>query len=216
MHRLPGRRLGARALAPWREIRTTIATDAMNRANAMAAAIHAIKPGYEMVGQALTVRAIAADISPLLYALSVARPGDVLVVDAGGHTDNAVLGGNMANEALARGMAGLVIDGAIRDVAEIRELGIPTFTRAVTPAGPHAGQVGEVGAPVSCGGVIVQCGDLVLGDDDGVVVVPRQRMAEVLAACQQTLAAEAEWQRRIAAGDSFRDILELPEPETRD
>lgn len=210
LHSFPKRRLSAKALAPWMEIRSPIASDAMNKAKTLDAAIRPIAPGYSMLGQALTVRAVAGGIAPLLHALSLAKPGDVLVVDAGGFADNAVLGGNMTNEAMRRGMAGLVIDGAIRDLAEIRDHGIPTFTRAVTPAGPNFAETGDVGGPVSCGGVLVNAGDLVLGDDDGVVVVPRARMATVLAACQATLAAEAEWERRIAAGEAFTRILDLP------
>jgi regulator of RNase E activity RraA len=210
LHALPKRRLGAGALAPWAPIRSTIATDAMNKANALDAAIRPIRAGYEMLGQALTVRAMAGDITPLLHALSLTKPGDVLVVDAGGYADNAVLGGNMTNQAMRQGMAGLVIDGAIRDVAEIRGYGIPTFTRAITPAGPNFSGIGDVGGPVSCGGVQVKTGDLVIGDDDGIVIVPRGQMAAVLAACQETLKAEAAWERRIGAGETFADILELP------
>lgn len=210
LHALPKRRLGAKALAPWAGVRSPIATDAQNKANALDAAIRPIKAGYQMLGQALTVRAVAGDITPLLHALSVARAGDVLMVDAGGYADNAVLGGNMTNEAVRQGMAGLVIDGAIRDVAEIRDMGIPCFTRAVTPAGPNFSQIGDVGGPISCGGVQVKTGDLVIGDDDGITVVPKARMAEVLATCQETLKAEDEWDRRINAGDRFADILDLP------
>ncbi|MFP6748711.1 MAG: RraA family protein [Alphaproteobacteria bacterium] len=210
LHPLPKRRLGAKALAPWAEIRAPIATDAMNKANALDAAIRPIKAGYGMLGQALTVRAMAGGITPLLHALSVARPGDVLVVDGGGHANNAILGGNMANEALRRGMAGLVMDGAIRDVAEIRALGIPCFTRAITPAGPNFADIGDVGGPISCGGVGVRTGDLVIGDDDGITIVPKARMGSVLAACLETLRAEEEWERRIKAGETFAKILDLP------
>ena len=210
LHPLPKRRLGEKALAPWAEIRSPIASDAMDKAKTLDAAIRPIAPGFRMLGQALTVRAIAGGIVPLLHAISLARPGDVLVVDGGGYADNAVLGGNMTNEAVRRGITGLVIDGAIRDVAEIRDYGIPTFTRAITPAGPNFAETGDVGGPVSCGGVLVKSGDLVIGDDDGITIVPRSRVAAALAACQATLKAEAEWDRRIAAGDTFADILDLP------
>ncbi|MDP6831870.1 MAG: RraA family protein [Alphaproteobacteria bacterium] len=210
LHALPKRRLGAKALTPWAGVRSPIATDAQNKLNALDAAIRPIKTGYTMLGQALTVRAMAGDITPLLHALSLARAGDVLMVDAGGYADNAVLGGNMCNEAVRQGMAGLVIDGAIRDVAEIRDMDIPCFTRAVTPAGPNFSQIGDVGGPISCGGVQVKTGDLVIGDDDGITVVPKARLAAVLAVCQETLKAEAEWDRRINAGDSFAEILDLP------
>ena len=209
LHALPKRRLGAKALAPWTDIRSPIATDAMHKANALDAAIRPIKPGYLMLGQALTVRAMAGDITPLLHALSVAQAGDVLMVDAGGYADNAVLGGNMTTEAMRLGLAGLVIDGAIRDVAEIRDQGIPCFTRAIPPSGPNFSYIGDVGAPISCGGVQVKTGDLVIGDDDGITVVPKTRLTEVLGACQDTLKAEAEWDRRIKLGEKFSDILDL-------
>ncbi len=210
LHSLPKQRISKSALALWAEIRSPIASDAMNKAKTLDAAIRPIAPGFRMLGQALTVRAIAGGITPLLQALSLARTGDVLVVDAGGFADNAVLGGNMTNEAVRRGMAGLVIDGAIRDLAEIRDYGIPCFTRAVTPAGPNFAEVGDVGGPVSCGGVLVKSGDLVIGDDDGITIVPRGQMAAVLEACRATLKAEAEWDRRIGAGESFAEILNLP------
>ncbi len=209
LHALPKHRLGTKALARWADIRSTIASDSMNKAGTLAAAIRPIKPGYRMLGQALTVRAIAGDITPLLHGISQTKPGDILIVDGGGCMDNAILGGNMANEASCRGVAGLVIDGAIRDVAEIRELDIPCFTRAITPAGPNYSYIGDVGAPISCGGTLVESGDLVIGDDDGVTVVPRRRINKVLTVCRETLAAEAEWDRRINAGESFTDILDL-------
>ena len=209
LHALPKHRLGAKALARWADIRSPIASDSMNKAGTLAAAIRPIKPGYRMLGQALTVRAIAGDITPLLHGISQTKPGDILIVDGGGCMDNAILGGNMAKEASCRGVAGLVIDGAIRDVAEIRELDIPCFTRAITPAGPNYSYIGDVGAPISCGGTLVESGDLVIGDDDGVTVVPRRRINKVLTVCRETLAAEAEWDRRINAGESFTDILDL-------
>ena len=209
LHALPKHRLSAKALARWADIRSPVASDSMNKAGTLAAAIRPIKPGYLMLGQALTVRAIAGDITPLLHGISQTKPGDILMVDGGGYVDNAILGGNMANEASRRGVAGLVIDGAIRDVAEIRELDIPCFTRAVNPAGPNYSYIGDVGAPISCGGTLVESGDLVIGDDDGVTVVPRRRIDSVLTACLETLAAEAEWDRRITAGESFTEILAL-------
>ena len=209
LHALPKRRLGPKALGPWEDIRSPIASDSMNKSGALDAAIRPLRLGYLMLGQALTVRAMAGDITALLHALSVAQKCDVLMVDGGGHGNNAILGGNMTNEAVRRGMAGLVIDGAIRDAAEIRDLAIPCFTRAITPAGPHFGDTGDVGGPISCGGVVVHTGDLVIGDDDGVTIVPKSQMGTVLAACQATLTAEAEWERRIQAGEPFAEILGL-------
>ncbi len=209
IHKAEFERLSEAELAPWRAARTPLLSDAMAAANTLSAELRPLDRGTAFVGQALTVRAIAADLLPGLQALKLARPGDVLVIDAGGHKDNAVLGGNMNSQARAKGIVGLVIDGAIRDVAEIRASGMPTFARAVTPAGPHKGGVGEVNGVISLGGVAVAPGDLICGDDDGVVVVPLARRAEILAEHDRIRSLERDWAKRLAAGEDFLAILGL-------
>ncbi len=213
LHPRRHRRLSDEERADWQALRAPIISDSMNRARTMAAAIKPVGPGMRLLGQALTVRTIAADITPLLYALEVAEPGDVLVVDAAQHVDNAVLGGHMNNEALRRGLVGIVIDGSVRDVEELRSSGMPVFSRGVTPAGPHSGLIGDVNLSISCGGVTVDPGDIVVGDDDGVVVVPLDRARDVLQRCREHLEIEADWARRIADGEGFARILDLPPPE---
>lgn len=213
LHPRRHRRLSEEERAAWADLRAPIISDSMNRARTMAAAITPVAPGLRLLGQALTVRTIAADITPLLYALEIAEPGDVLVVDAAQHVDNAVLGGHMNNEALKRGIAGIVIDGSVRDVEELRTSGMPVFSRGITPAGPHSGLIGDVNLSISCGGVTVDPGDIVIGDDDGVVVVPLDRADDVARRCREHLDVEAEWAWRIAAGESFARILDLPPAE---
>jgi len=123
-------------------------------------------------------------------ATALLRPREVLVIDAGGYEDVAVWGGIATRSAIARGAAGIVIDGAVRDVAEIRELGFPCYARTAVPRGPHKGWGGVIDGPISCGGCPVAPGDIVLGDDDGIVIVPLARRQQVYEACQAKLTQE--------------------------
>ena len=143
----------------------------------------------------------------------LAEPGEVLVVDAGGYQDTAVWGGIMTRAAVQRGLAGLVVDGAVRDVAEIRELGFPCFARAAVPAGPHKGFGGIIDGPISCAGCPVKPGDLVLGDDDGVCVVPLERAQKLLTASLDKIAQEERINANTAAGGLPSDAMGLPDPE---
>jgi RraA family protein len=138
----------------------------------MDAAIRPLSADMVICGPALTVEAHPADNLMMHAALSVAKPGDVLVVNGGGDLSAALIGGILATQAKAAGIAGLVIDGAIRDVAEIVELGLAAFCRGVTPVGPTRAHPGRVGVPVVCGGVAVAPGDLVVADRDGVLIIP--------------------------------------------
>jgi regulator of RNase E activity RraA len=124
-----------------------------------------------------------------------------------------VWGEIMTRAAMRRGVAGLVLDGAVRDVAAIRELGFPVYCRAVVPRGPHKGFGGTIDAPVACGGVSVSPGDLIVGDDDGIAVVPMAKVETVLAAAQAAEAREAETIAKIEGGLTSAEILGIPEPE---
>ena len=199
-------------LERWRQVATSVAADAMNRSQAMVGAIKPLKPGLMLCGQARTVQAMVGDNGPLHAAVSLARKGEVLVVDACGCEDTAVWGEILTTPAIARGIAGVVLDGASRDAARIRELGFPVFCRAVVPRGPHKGFGGVIDGPISAGGVPVSPGDLVLGDDDGVVVVPRSRIAEAAAAVATVLAKEKQLSDGIASGRSTTELLGIAVP----
>jgi regulator of RNase E activity RraA len=205
--------LSADALARWRDIPAAVAGDCLNRSQSMAGAVKPVSPGMRLVGQARTVQAMVGDNSIIHAAAALARPGEVLVIAAGGVLDVAVWGGIANKAALARGLAGVVIDGAARDLAELREHGLPVYVRGITPAGPHKGFGGAIDGPIACAGCPVGPGDVVLGDDDGVVVVPLARQATVLEAARAKLAEEARWLEAIAAGRTMADILGLPTPE---
>lgn len=132
-----------------------------------------------MLGTALTVRT-APGVNLLVHAaLDVAQPGDVLVVDGGGDLSRAIAGELMAARALILGVQGFVIHGAVRDAAGFRRRAFPVYARGTTPAGPYKESPGEVNVAIGCGGVVVHPGDIVVGDEDGVAMVPRGPAVEV-------------------------------------
>ena len=205
--------LAPEALDAWRGIPPAVASDCMNRSRFMAAAIKPVKAGTTLVGQARTVTSMVGDNGISHVATALLRPGEVLVIDAKGYEDVAVWGGVATRAALARGAAGVVIDGAVRDVAEIRELDFPCYARAVVPSGPHKGFGGTIDGTIACAGCPVAPGDIVLGDDDGIVVVPLADQAELLAVCRDKLEQEKGWLAAIEAGRTMADHLGLGEAE---
>ncbi|QVQ52647.1 RraA family protein [Spiractinospora alimapuensis] len=134
--------------------------------------LHRISGRY-LAGIAITVRTRPSDNLMVHRALDLAEPGDVLVVDACGGSAHAIIGGLMARYASHRGIAGIVVDGAVRDVEDLNALGLPVFARGLNPNGPYKDGPGEINTPIGCGGEAVLPGDLILGDADGVVVVPQ-------------------------------------------
>jgi len=128
--------------------------------------------GAKVAGRAYTVLTRAGDNLYIHEAMKQIEPGQVMVVDGGGDESRALMGDLIGARAQAQGIAGFIIDGAVRDAPALRELGLPVFARTVTPAGPYKFGPGHLEVPVSIGGVVVRPGDIVIGDEDGVVVVP--------------------------------------------
>lgn len=155
-------------------------SDAAGGEIAMDARIRAAWRGARVSGPAFTVRTPPGQHPAVEQALELAAPGDVIVVDAGGSTARALWGDRMSLRARERGIAGVVVDGAVRDVDRVEQLGFPLFAVTSVPTGPHTDAEGEVGVPIVCGGIAVEPGDLVVGDADGVVVVPRADAAKLL------------------------------------
>ena len=203
-------RLPEAVLAAWRGIPPAIISDELNRTGAMAAAIKPLAPGMTCLGQALTVQCMVGDNGPLHYAVTKAWPGAVLVADARGHTDTAVWGGILTLAAKHAGIVGVIIDGAVRDVAELRQSGLGVFARAAVPRGPHKGFGGEINGPIQCGGVAVNPGDMVVGDDDGVVVVKPGQLPGLLERCRARLEKEKMIVRELAAGKTTVELTGLP------
>ena len=212
-HAIDFETLKPETLDAWRKIPPAVVSDCMNRTHFMAAAIKPVRPGTRLAGQARPVTAMVGDNSISHAAIPLVNEGEVLVIDAGGTTDVAVWGAIMTHAAMARGIAGLVIDGAVRDVAEIRELGFPCFARAHVPSGPHKGFGGIIDGPIACAGCPVKPGDLVIGDDDGVAVVPLEWADDMLAASLAKIAQEEETLKAIAEGRTTAEILGIGEPE---
>ena len=204
-------RLSAAQLSAWADVPAAVASDAMNRAGAMHAAISPIAPSMRIVAQARTVDCMAADNSALHAAMSVCERGDVLVCNAQAYENHAIFGGLMTQAAVYAGLAGLVIDGAVRDSAEIAELGFNCFARAVVPRGPHKTFGGVIDAPVACGGISVSPGDLIVADADGVAVVPFARVDEVMDGVQTILARERRALDALANGGTLAEIYGVPE-----
>jgi regulator of RNase E activity RraA len=192
----------------WASLSCALVSDCLERFQAMDAGVRRLSGG-RLLGRAVPVRTMVGESATLHAAVQQAPAGAVLVIDAEGHLGRAVWGEVLTVAAQAAGLSGVVIDGVIRDVAAIRERGFPVFARGSCPAGPHKGWKGEIGQPVTCGGVVTRAGDLVVGDDDGVVVVPSERIADVAAAAQERLRTEAEWLRRIESGETSVDVLGL-------
>jgi regulator of RNase E activity RraA len=183
-----------------------VLSDVLGRAQAMTGRITALTVPA-LTGPAFPVRVVAGDNKTIHQALGQVPAGAVLVVDAGGYRDRAVWGEVMTIAAQQRGVAGLVLDGATRDVTAIRERGFPVFARGTSPAGPHKAGGGTIGAPICCGGVAVVAGDIVVADADGVTVVPAGRLAATWAAAQQRLLDEQGWIARIRSGESSASVL---------
>lgn len=153
--------------------------DCMNRIAAVDAAIEPIGTG-QLLGTAFTVRVPQGDNLMFHAAMDLAKPGDVIVIDAGGFTDRAIFGELMATYCKSRGIRGIVCDGAIRDrggLAEMEEF--PVYARSATPNGPYKNGPGEINVPVVIGGKLVRPGDIIVGDDDGVIVIPPEFAAEI-------------------------------------
>ena len=183
-------------------------SDAMGRQNSMN---HHMKPlwrGARICGPALTVKAYACDNLMPHKAMQIARPGDVMVIQAGGHLEGALWGDLLTKSAVVRGLGGVVMDAAARDVDAIEEQRFPIFSTAVLPGGTYKTNPGSINVPISVAGAAVEPGDIIVGDTDG-VVVPRAMAAEVLAKARAIVANEVTMTKRVEGGELIFDILDL-------
>ncbi|MFB3167177.1 RraA family protein [Neobacillus sp. 179-C4.2 HS] len=154
-------------------IPTTCISDAMDGLNNLHPAIRPLKENYKLAGRAHTVKIPVGENLSVLKAIREANPGDILVVDAKGDQYRAIAGDFVLGMAQTLGIGGLVVDGVIRDIVGIKALNFPVFSRGTTVAAGAKARVGEVNVPISCGGVPVNPGDIIVGDADGVVVIPQ-------------------------------------------
>ena len=173
--------------------------DAMDRLGVADSAIQAVWPGAKLAGPAFTVWTRPGDNKGIHAALQQARPGDVIVVAGGGDASRALLGELIGERAINLGVAGFALDGAARDAEALGEIGMPVFARATSPAGPYKDGPFRLGTAVAFGGVPVLPGDVIVGDSDGVVVVPREQAAAVAEAAEAVFADETGRRQSIVA-----------------
>jgi RraA family protein len=182
--------------------------DCLGRAAAMDSRVKGLSHGIKLVGPALTVKVPPIDNLMIHKALTLVKPGDVMVIDGGGDHSWALLGFLMVSTAIKLGLAGLIVDGCIRDAAEIRKSGFPIFAAGINPNGPMKEGPGEINYPIQCGGQIVHPGDLIVADDDGVVVVPRDHAAGIVDNVKAVIAKEEKRLAEIEAGVTTRPGLD--------
>lgn len=185
--------------------------EAMGKRGALPHQIKPIWPEALLCGVALTVKSRPGDNLMLHKAVALARPGDVLVVDNDGFLEAGLWGEIITVAAMQRGIVGLVTNGAVRDTVPIRRLGFPVFCAGVSIKGTTKSVPGKINNPITFEGVAVSPGDVVVGDNDGVVIVPRAEAAQVLAAAEAKESSEAEVIKKIKEGQMTMDLLGMNE-----
>jgi regulator of RNase E activity RraA len=194
------RKIGVGVVERFARLPVANVSDGMSRLTSGGAQLRPMHGGGGMAGPALTVKAAPGDNLMLHKAIALAEPGDVIVVDAGGDLTNALVGEMMLMQMAKRGVAGVVINGAIRDAGYIRGQKLPVFAAGVTHRGPYKNGPGEINVPIAINGMVIEPGDLVIGDDDGVLCVPIDQVEAVFKAATAKFEAEQKQIANIQAG----------------
>ena len=188
---------------------TCAVSDCMGRFGAMTGDLRPLCDAIRFAGPAVTARTLASDLAAVFKAIDVSEPGDVVVVDAHGSRDTAFWGENMTISAQNRGVSGAVIDGACRDVMEIRRMRFPLFSRGVVPNVAAIAGYGEVNVRVQCAGQAVSPGDIIIADENGVVVVPADAAADVLERTRRLLDTEHVLQEKLRGGATIGELIDV-------
>ncbi|MBC2699413.1 MAG: bifunctional hexulose-6-phosphate synthase/ribonuclease regulator [ANME-2 cluster archaeon] len=204
--------------AETRQLLTRVSTpnisDAMHRKGAMHG-LFSLNPGHKMVGPAVTVQTFEGDWAKTVEAIDTAQPGDVIVIYNGGSDQVAPWGELATLSCINKGVSGVVIDGAVRDIDDIRKLEFPVYARAVVPNAGEPKGFGEINAEISCAGQTVRPGDYIVGDDNGIVVVPKERAYEIARRSVEVEKNESRIRDEITRGSTLSKILRLEKWEKR-
>ena len=214
LRRPAGGRLAPDLVAAWREIPSAVAADRLAGRGHVDPRIRPIRPfaqGVRLVGSAVTAWCEPADYGPVHHAIAEAQAGDVVVVAAGGRRDAALIGDLLSGAARRKGIAGVVVDGAVRDTGTLAGWSdFHVFSRWVMPRGPTSMERGSVNEPIVFGGIAVRPFDLVVGDDDGLVIVPHGLAGTLLEPCRARVEAELAWEAVLADGRSTIATFNVP------
>lgn len=180
--------------------------EAMGKTGDVAPTIHAMVPGTTMIGIAYTVRTPIGQSRAFAQAVDIARAGSVIVIDVEDSTLATGWGGSASIAASRRGVAGVLTNGAVRDIEQIRTIGLPVFAAGISVRGAYRNDPGEQQVPVSVGGAAILPGDIIVGDADGVVVVPQRFFATIVATARARHLRETDIDAKLTAGASYLDI----------
>jgi len=199
---------GFKALLRYSSITCAI-SDCMGRFNAMTSDMHPLYDGIRLVGTAITVKTLSSDLAAAFKAIDVCEAGDIVVIDSHGSVNTAFWGENMTMSAINRGVVAAVIDGACRDVEEIRTLKFPVVCKGIVPNVGSVSGYGDVNVPIQCAGVAVSPGDIVVVDGNGVVVVPKSESPTILKEAEALLKTEHVLQDKIRAGATIGQLVDI-------
>jgi regulator of RNase E activity RraA len=206
LHTPPASDLTPAEIARWAQVPSAVAVDLVQGAGQIDPAIRPLRPAGlqpRLFGQAVTVRCDPPDFGAVLHALDVIQRGQVLVIDAGGYREAAMIGDILSGHLRNKGVAGLVCDGAVRDTGTLGSWDdFSVFSRWINSRGPTGAARGEINLPVTIGGCRIMPGDLVIGDDDGLVALSATNVRALIAGAEAKLAIEAEWINALASGRS--------------
>lgn len=207
-------RLPKATIDAWRVVPSAVAADRLQgrgHADARIRPVRPLPPSVTLIGSAVTAWCEPADYGPVHHAIAAAEPGDVIVIAAGGRRDAAMIGDLLGGAARLKGIAGVVVDGSVRDSGTFAQWNdFAVFSRWTTPRGPSSMERGSVNETVIFGGVSVSPFDLVIGDNDGLVFVPRSQVEALLEPCLARLAAEQKWETALVDGVSTVELFNVP------
>lgn len=203
------RRVSEALVKAFSELPVAVVSDSMSRVFAGGSDLRPMHREGQLAGVALTVRTRPGDNLMLHKAIDMAEPGDVIVCDAGGDTTNALMGELMLSYAVKKGVAGFVLNGALRDLDGFRATNLPTFAAGVTHRGPYKNGPGEINTTINIGGMVIEPGDLIIGDSDGLLAVGFDDVEVVLKAAQAKQAAEDKQMLAIQSGQNDRSWVDV-------